>query len=104
MANGVSINTNPSTQNYSFNHTNITSNQTYELQVTQAASTISRRFSVIVNPGTITQALPSGVEEGINYNRTDPTKATLVLDAPGKDFVYVAGSFNNWQPNELHLQ
>ena len=28
----------------------------------------------------------------------DATKATLVLDAPLKDFVYVAGSFNNWQP------
>ncbi len=33
-----------------------------------------------------------------NYNPADPTKATLVLNAPNKDFVYVAGSFNNWQP------
>jgi hypothetical protein len=27
-----------------------------------------------------------------------PIEATLVLDAPLKDFIYVAGSFNNWQP------
>jgi 1,4-alpha-glucan branching enzyme len=97
LANGTSINT-ANTQNYSFNHTNITSNQSYELQIVQGTSTITRKFSVVVNPGTISQALPNGLEEGINYNATDATKATLVLDAPGKDFVYVAGSFNNYQP------
>lgn len=99
IANGASLNSNSATQNYSFNHTNILSNQSYELQILQGTSTITRKFSVIVNPGTITQALPSGLEEGINYNATDATKATLVLDAPGKDFIYVAGSFNNYQPS-----
>lgn len=102
-ANGVSINTNPSTANYTFNHTNITANTTYQLEVTLGASTIIRKFSVIVNPGTITQALPSGVEDGINYNPTDTSKATLVLTAPDKDFVYVAGSFNNWQPDANYV-
>ena len=97
-ANGISINTNPNTANYSFNHTNITTNTSYQLEVTQGTSTNTRSFSVIVNPGTITQVLPNGLEDGINYNSTDNTKATLVLNAPGKDFVYVAGSFNNWQP------
>jgi 1,4-alpha-glucan branching enzyme len=99
IANGASLNSNSATQNYSFNHTNILSNQSYELQILQGTSTITRKFSVIVNPGTLTQALPSGLEEGINYNATDATKATLVLDAPGKDFIYVAGSFNNYQPS-----
>jgi 1,4-alpha-glucan branching enzyme len=99
LANGISINTNPSTSSYSFNHTNITSNTSYELIVTQNSSVITRKFNAIVNPNTISQAIPSGLEDGINYNSADPTKATLVLDAPNKDFVYVAGSFNNWQPN-----
>jgi len=98
-ANGVSINTNASTNSYSFNHSNITVNTNYELLVTQNSSVITRNFNVIVNPGTIAQAIPAGLEDGINYNTSDPTKATLVLDAPNKDFVYVAGSFNNWQPN-----
>ena len=40
--------------------------------------------------------------EGINYNATDTSKAILVLDAPGKDFIYVAGSFNNWQPTAAY--
>ncbi|MFY8066972.1 MAG: alpha-amylase, partial [Flavobacterium sp.] len=97
-ANGTSINTS-STSNYAFNHTNITSNTSYELEVTIGASTITRRFSVIVNPGSTTQAIPSGLVNGINYNITDNTKATLVLEAPGKDFVYVAGSFNNYTPD-----
>lgn len=98
-ANGVTLNTNGSTSSYSFNHTNITSNQNYELLITQGSSTITRTFNVIVNPGTLSQAIPTGLEDGINYNPSDPTKATLKLNAPGKDFVYVAGSFNNWQPD-----
>jgi glycosidase len=98
-ANGTTINTNASTASYSFTHTNITTNQNYQLEITQGSSTITRSFSVIVNPGTISQAIPPGLEDGINYNISDPTKATLKLNAPGKDFVYVAGSFNNWQPD-----
>lgn len=101
-ANGVSINTATAVASYSFNHTNITSNQSYELEITQASVTKVRKFSVIVNPGIISQALPASVEEGINYNSSDATKATLVLDAPGKDFVYVAGSFNNWLPTSAY--
>ena len=97
-ANGTSINTNV-TSSYSFNHTNITSNTNYELEITLGASTITRRFSVIVNPGSTAQAIPSGLVNGINYNTSDNTKATLVLEAPGKDFVYVAGSFNNYMPD-----
>ncbi len=101
-ANGISINTNASTAAYSFNHTGITTNQAYQLEITQASVTQIKKFNVIVNPGTVAQTIPSGLEDGINYNTTDATKATLVLDAPGKDFVYVAGSFNNWQPNSSY--
>jgi len=97
-ANGSSINT-ATTTSYTFNHTNITTNTSYELEITLGATTITRRFSAIVSPTVISQAIPFGLENGINYNTSDNTKATLVLDAPGKDFVYVAGSFNNWNPD-----
>jgi hypothetical protein len=43
--------------------------------------------------------MPTGLLDGINYNTADASKATLVLDAPLKDFIYVAGSFNG----NLHL-
>ena len=101
-SNGNSININPSTSNYTFNHTNITTNQNYQLEITQASTTIVKKFSVIVNPNTINQVIPAGMVEGINYNTSDLTKATLVIDAPLKDFIYVAGSFNNWQPNAMY--
>ncbi len=101
-ANGTTINTNASTSNYSYTHTNITENQSYELIATQGATTISKKFSVVVNPNAVSQAMPAGLVEGINYNVSDATKATLVLDAPLKDFVYVAGSFNNWQPTSAY--
>ena len=100
-ANGISLNFSAGTA-FAFTHSNITTNQNYELEITQGASVQVKKFSVIVNPGVIAEALPSGLREGINYNATDATKATLVLDAPLKDFVYVAGSFNNWQPNLAH--
>jgi 1,4-alpha-glucan branching enzyme len=98
-SNGSSINTNISTSNYTFNHNNITANQNYVLEITQGATSVLKKFSVIVNPGAASVAMPSGLLDGINYNSTDPTKATLVLDAPLKDFIYVAGTFNDWQPN-----
>ncbi|GGF00148.1 hypothetical protein GCM10011518_06920 [Flavobacterium limi] len=101
-SNGNTLNTNASTASYSFSHTNITANQSYELLVTQGATTISKKFSVIVNPNTVSEAMPAGLTDGINYNPADFTKATLVLDAPLKDFVYVAGSFNNWQPSSVY--
>jgi Alpha amylase, catalytic domain/Secretion system C-terminal sorting domain len=97
LANGTSINTFTGSS-YSFVDTNILVNKSYDLQIKQGTTTFSKKFSVIVNPGTVSEAMPLGLVEGINYNAGDATKATLVLDAPGKDFIYVAGSFNNWQP------
>ena len=97
FANGTSINTFTGIS-YSFTDVNIIENKSYDLQITQGTTTFSRKFSVIVNPGTVAETIPAGLVDGINYNAGDATKATLVLDAPGKDFIYVAGSFNNWQP------
>ncbi|KOP40147.1 T9SS C-terminal target domain-containing protein [Flavobacterium sp. WLB] len=101
-ANGTVINTNTNTASYSYSHTNITGNQSYELSATQGAVTIVKKFSVVVNPNTVSAAMPTGLVDGINYNSADASKATLVLDAPLKDFVYVAGSFNNWQPTSAY--
>lgn len=96
-ANGSTINSNSGTS-YSYTDTNITENKSYALEVTLGGTTITRTFSVVINPGTVTENLPAGLEDGINYD-ADTSKATLVLDAPNKDFVYIAGSFNNWQPD-----
>ncbi len=39
--------------------------------------------------------LPAGLEDGINY--VNDTTASLVLYAPGKEYVHLLGSFNNWE-------
>jgi hypothetical protein len=79
-ANGTTLNTNAATSSYSYNHTNITGNQNYELQVTQGTTVITKKISAIVNPNVVSEAMPTGLLDGINYNAADVTKATLVLD------------------------
>jgi hypothetical protein len=102
QANGATINTFTGS-NYAFTDVNVTQNKTYQLLVNQGAVTFTYTFSVVVNAGTTTASMPVSLEDGINYNSSDNTKATLVLTAPGKDFVYVAGSFNNYQPDSSFL-
>ena len=91
------------TASYSFTDTNVTVNKNYELKITQGITTFIAKFSVVINGTPVVSALiPPGLVDGINYNISDPTKATLVLNAPLKSFVYVAGSFNNWQPTSAY--
>ncbi|MDR1227386.1 MAG: T9SS type A sorting domain-containing protein [Prevotellaceae bacterium] len=40
--------------------------------------------------------LPLGMQDGVNYDPDDATKATLVLFAPHKEYVFVVGDFNSW--------
>ena len=63
----------------------------------------------VFNVGTIeippiTEApVPAGMIDGINLDPNDNTKATLVLYAPLKEFVYLIGDFNNWQKDAGYL-
>ena len=98
FSNNVSINTFSGTA-YAFTDSTILSNKNYELRVSMGIVSFSYKFYALINPNTQLMAMQNGLEDGINYNTADPTKATLVMDAPGKDFVYVAGSFNNWNPD-----
>jgi len=84
FANESSIDTQNGITFYNFNHLNITENTYYELTVSQGGSTVTKSFIVVINPGSNTQNIPSGLEDGINYTTSDLTKATLVVDAPLK--------------------
>ena len=64
---------------------------------TSTTDTGESSFEVFVVTAVTEQALPAGLEDGINYG-SNATKATLVLNAPGKEFIQVAGSFNNYSP------
>ena len=58
-------------------------------------------INIYKSPSITNEDLPSQVLDGININ--SPTSVTLVLNAPNKDYVYVAGSFNNYTPDESYL-
>ncbi len=54
----------------------------------------SSTFVIMRNPTIKNLAPPQGTIQGINYG-SDPTKVTLALYAPQKNFVYVIGEFGN---------
>ncbi|WP_179318285.1 alpha-amylase family glycosyl hydrolase [Winogradskyella helgolandensis] len=80
--------------------TNITESGTVKFVGTPPSSTDTGEasFDIIVVPTVTEEALPANMIDGINYH-TDATKATLVLTAPGKEFIQVAGSWNNYEPS-----
>ncbi|AHM63318.1 1,4-alpha-glucan-branching protein [Flammeovirgaceae bacterium 311] len=57
----------------------------------------TRIVQVHLHTAPLVQSLPAGIRKGINYHEEDPSKVSLVLEAPGKDFVYVVGDFTNWE-------
>lgn len=100
FANGVSVDDTQSGTSFSTNYT-VNENTYFELVATEVngSSTQSKTFSALNAPSVNNAPLPSSdLEDGINY--IDDNTAILVLYAPGKDYVYVAGSFNNYQPTQ----
>lgn len=102
--NGNVVHTVANATSFSYNHT-VTGDHLYELTANHAASNtqIVRRFTAITTPQVVTEAMPSGLQRGINYHAADPTKATLVLYAPLKNYVHVLGSFNNYTLQNAYL-
>lgn len=99
-SNGTIINSQSNIASYSYAHNNITENQNYKLEVTLNGDTITKEFSVLIDPGSNIGIMPTTYQDGITY--LSNTEAVLVLYATGKDFVYLAGSFNNWQPTSAY--
>ncbi len=54
----------------------------------------------VVRGTTPVQALPAGLQDGINYPSS--SSATLVLYAPQKQFVYLIGDMNGWEIEPAH--
>jgi len=102
-ANGTVVNytTTPS-QSYSYNYT-VTQDASMELVATQGTNSKTVTFILQVPRNVVSEAIPNWIRQGINYHPTDPTKVGLALYAPGKSFVHVIGSFNNWVVNDTYL-
>lgn len=58
---------------------------------------VADSFFYLVRPLVTQEERPAGIRDGINY--IDNQTLVLSLLAPGKDYVYVIGDFNNWHPN-----
>ena len=72
-----------------------------DLQVTitavdTAGNTVTDSVGIIP-PEVVDRPRPANVEDGVNYDPSDPSKATLSVFAPGKCFMHAIGDFNDWQ-------
>ena len=99
-ANGSTINSQSGISSYAFTDMNVTINKNYVLEVTVSGNTKTKSFSALIDPGSDFSIMPQTYLDGITY--LSDTEAVLVLYAPNKDFVYVAGSFNNWEPDATY--
>jgi 1,4-alpha-glucan branching enzyme len=61
-------------------------------------ASVADSFSYTVIPDPTVADLPSGISDGINY--INDSTVILSLFAPYKDFCFVTGDFNDWQPAE----
>ncbi|MEO1049025.1 MAG: alpha-amylase family glycosyl hydrolase [Bacteroidota bacterium] len=58
---------------------------------------INRDIEFFIAQDNVIEALPAGLQLGINYDDTDQTKVTLVLQAPFRTRCYVVGDFTNFE-------
>ena len=89
------------TLSYSHNFTNADTH----LKLTATANgqtVVDEKIVSIMQPST-QKARPAGIDMGIYYNESDPTKVTLATYAASKTesakAVYVVGDFNDWTPS-----
>ncbi|MFT3826495.1 MAG: alpha-amylase family glycosyl hydrolase [Chitinophagaceae bacterium] len=73
----------------------VAGNQQIVVKGTDGTGSLADTISFFVSPSVVTEPLPAGVRDGINYEQGD-TSAILVLYAPNKTKVTVLGDFNNW--------
>lgn len=88
---------------FSFSHTIISDGQVHEILVsaTSGEESDEKKYAYTITPNPTQEALPEDVKNGINYPST--TSATLVLEAPNKEHVFVIGDFNDWTINSDYL-
>lgn len=93
-ANGTVVSSNQTnTQNFSYNLT-ANADITFELIATETGgtSTQSESFNLLLTPNPTIQPVPAGMQNGINFDPSNPDEITLVLYAPNKDFIHVANN------------
>ena len=74
----------------------------YWLKVNAIQGTTVKRDSVYVciRETIIDENRPAGLQAGINY--INDQTVTLIVYAPGKQYIFVTGDFNNWLPDNSY--
>ncbi|MEC8702392.1 MAG: alpha-amylase family glycosyl hydrolase [Bacteroidota bacterium] len=82
---------------YSYLISNINESNNYKLTATdnESGSNISREFNVVIKPSVSYENIPyDNLYDGLNFTENS---VVLVFNAPGKEFVNIVGSFNQWE-------
>lgn len=96
--NGVLVHQDSATKQFSFYVNPAQSgNHTLIVEADNGTTTAFDTVHYVVNPTVPIAPLPAGMELGIN--EINDTTVTLVLYAPGKDYVYALNSLNGYQPS-----
>jgi 1,4-alpha-glucan branching enzyme len=104
-ANGTVVNsTSAGSTSYSYSY-NVTQDASMELEATSTVGgdVQKKSFTIVTTPSVQTAAIPSWMRQGINYDAANPNKVGLAIYAPGKSFIHVIGSFNNWTVSNAYL-
>ncbi|MFM1878581.1 MAG: hypothetical protein RLZZ241_1447 [Bacteroidota bacterium] len=102
LLNGTIIDSQNNSVGYQFSYIP-TGPSSFELQATNGTEQKSILFQAYTLPQVEEAPLPTGLLDGSNVDPTDPSRVTLVLYAPGKEFVHVIGDFNNWLVSDPFL-
>ena len=74
-----------------------------EADITSEVLSAENSFALYESGSTPVASRPAGITDGINYHDGDDTKVTFSIVAPGKEFAYVVGDFNNWTIDNNYL-
>lgn len=69
---------------------------TLKLEAYNNLGSVYDEISFFIHEPPVTQSMPSAWRYGVNP--ISDTKVAVVLQAPHKEFVYLIGDFNNWEP------
>ncbi|MFD3407189.1 alpha-amylase family glycosyl hydrolase [Aquirufa sp. HETE-83D] len=70
------------------------------LEGTAGTSSIKDSVRILTKPLVVTEALPAGIKDGVNYVGN---KVVLCFYAPSTSFVYAIGEFSNWSALPAYL-
>ncbi len=101
FVNGVSVATS-TTQSLSHQIGNVTLDEyTVKAVATNGANTEEATIRFFVKGDVVNEPMPDNIRRGVNI--LNSTTATVVLFAPNKEYVYLVGDFNNWEPSNSAL-